>query len=207
MTKDQIIAELFFNFRIAKRLLEIDHPTCGCGKPSVGAHHTFDSNVKPAVAARCEEHWFEGKDPLRWAVRWDDWEEAEELDKAIKGSGGYITFGEQLRRLRRGRGLNQRDLAAQADIDFTYISKIENGQTPPPSEKTIQRLAQVLGDDEGTLIKLAGKIASCLTEAMQRNPLLSDLIHLLSVKPLSDETYRQLLQVVEMAEEVQATTS
>jgi HTH-type transcriptional regulator, competence development regulator len=195
MNKDTAIAELFFRFRIAKRLLQIDHPTCGCGKPSIGVHQTLGSEAKKIVDARCEDHWFTEKNPLRWAVRWDEMEDAAEMNSLEDETQMNTTFGQQLRTLRKERGLNQRDLAAQIDVDFSYISKIENGQMPPPSLQLIQRIAQVLEDDEHTLLNLAGKVPSGIAEAMHNNPLLTELIHLLSSKRLSDETYRQLLQI------------
>jgi transcriptional regulator with XRE-family HTH domain len=42
-----------------------------------------------------------------------------------------MTFGERLRQLRRERQMNQRALAERAGIDFTYLSKLENGRMAP----------------------------------------------------------------------------
>lgn len=75
------------------------------------------------------------------------------MDKAI-------SFGEQLRSLRREQHISQRDLASMVGVDHTYISKIESGQMPPPSKETIHRLAVALGTDEGQLAKLAGKVST-----------------------------------------------
>lgn len=69
-----------------------------------------------------------------------------------------MTFGERLHELRKHRRITQRDLAAQTGIDYTYISKIETGNTPPPSAATIHRMAEVLDTDEDELMVLAGKI-------------------------------------------------
>src|SRR5437773_2293126 len=80
MNKDTAIAELFFRFRYAKRLLEIDHPTCSCGKPSVGCHSALATATQRVVIARCEEHWQElTSSPLVWRVRWDEMEDAAEI--------------------------------------------------------------------------------------------------------------------------------
>ena len=43
-------------------------------------------------------------------------------------------FGVKLRELRTKAGMTQRELAGRVTIDFTYLSKIENGVMPPPSE-------------------------------------------------------------------------
>ena len=80
MTKDQIIAELFFRFRCAKRLLQIDHPICQfCGNPSVGCHTAYlETQI---IIGRCEEHWehVAGLSPILWRVRWDEMEDAKEI--------------------------------------------------------------------------------------------------------------------------------
>jgi len=69
-----------------------------------------------------------------------------------------MTFGEQVREWRIERKINQRDLAAKVGIDFTYLSKIENGKMPPPSEATIVKIARTLEKDADTLLRLASKV-------------------------------------------------
>lgn len=81
-----------------------------------------------------------------------------------------MTFGQRLRELRKGSGLSQRELAQRAGIDFTYLSKIENDRMPPPSEKTVRRLAEELGADADELTLLAGKIPSDIVETMRKSP-------------------------------------
>lgn len=61
-----------------------------------------------------------------------------------------MTFGERIRELRKANDLSQRDLADKVGINFTYLSKIENGKldfAQFPSEETIRNLAQALGAD------------------------------------------------------------
>jgi transcriptional regulator with XRE-family HTH domain len=53
------------------------------------------------------------------------------------------TIGERIRRLRRARGLRQRDLAA-AGISPAYASRIESGERTP-SPQVVQQLAHLLG--------------------------------------------------------------
>lgn len=78
-----------------------------------------------------------------------------------------MAFGEKIRDLRKARGLSQRDLAGRADIDFTYLSKIENGRMEPPSEEVIRRVARELGADADGLIVLAGKFPSDLARELR----------------------------------------
>ena len=80
-----------------------------------------------------------------------------------------LEFRAKLRELRVQAGMTQCQLAAKVNIDPTYLSKIENGVKPPPSEKVVLRLAHVLNVDKDELILLAGKIPSDVAE-MLRNP-------------------------------------
>jgi transcriptional regulator with XRE-family HTH domain len=54
------------------------------------------------------------------------------------------TFGDLIRRHRRAAGLSQKELAEQAGIDPTYLSKIENSVLVPPSVRVVARLAIAL---------------------------------------------------------------
>src|SRR5712692_1841038 len=59
--------------------------------------------------------------------------------------GPMEEFGVRIRALRRKSGLTQRALASAAGVDFTYLSKIENGRLEHlPSVKTIRQLAAAL---------------------------------------------------------------
>jgi transcriptional regulator with XRE-family HTH domain len=54
-----------------------------------------------------------------------------------------MPFHENLRTLRLARGLTQPALAEKADIEQSYLSKLENGRSRP-SEEVLARLAQAL---------------------------------------------------------------
>jgi len=76
-------------------------------------------------------------------------------------------FGARLRELRIQAGFTQRELADNVNIDFTYLSKIENGVLPPPSEKVILRLAEVLNADKDEFITLAGRIPADIAQILK----------------------------------------
>ncbi len=83
------------------------------------------------------------------------------------------TFGERLRELRRARGLNQRALADQVGVGFTYISRCETvtldfGQYP--SEDLIRWLKEALEADEDELLILAKKIPLVISERVLERP-------------------------------------
>ncbi len=78
--------------------------------------------------------------------------------------GTPMSFGKAIRDYRKQRGMSQRDLAEAAGIDFTYLSKIENNRTPPPSEDVIRAMAEALNVGADELIRSAGNVPSDLAE-------------------------------------------
>jgi len=76
-----------------------------------------------------------------------------------------VTFGQRLRELRKARGMTQRELAQKTAISYSYVSKLETGVMPPPRQKVILALAEVLGAnhaDTDELFGLARKMPSDL---------------------------------------------
>ena len=62
--------------------------------------------------------------------------------------------------MRDQHSMSQRELAEIIGIDFTYISKFENGHQDPPSEEIIIKMADVFGVNKYDLIICAGKTPS-----------------------------------------------
>jgi transcriptional regulator with XRE-family HTH domain len=62
-------------------------------------------------------------------------------------------FAANLRRLRHAKGLSQEDLAYEADVNRTYMSKIEKGGTWVGLE-IIGKLAAVLDVEPAEFLKL-----------------------------------------------------
>ena len=106
-----------------------------------------------------------------------------------------MKFGQHLRDLRKARGLSQRALASQVGIDFTYLSKIEQGHNAPPSETVILRMALVLKVDVNELLNLSGRVPPTLKAELQTNPLAVELVRILSERRLPDEVYQQMLDL------------
>jgi transcriptional regulator with XRE-family HTH domain len=105
-----------------------------------------------------------------------------------------MTFGSHIRGLRRERGLTQRDVAAAAGIDFSYISKLENDRLPhTPSAKTIAVLATVFGTNELELLQLAGK----LPPELARQPEAVAVLRAAGRRIPSPAGWRKLLDYVE----------
>lgn len=71
------------------------------------------------------------------------------------------SFGKSIRTARRNKGYSQRDLAALVEVDYTYLSKLENDRADyPPKEDVIRALAYHLGLDAEELSYLAGRITA-----------------------------------------------
>ena len=65
-------------------------------------------------------------------------------------------FAANLRRLRHIKGLSQEDLAYEADVNRTYMSKLEKGASYPGLE-IIGKLADVLEVEAAELLRLPTK--------------------------------------------------
>jgi transcriptional regulator with XRE-family HTH domain len=61
-------------------------------------------------------------------------------------------FAANLRRLRHAKGLSQESLAYEADVNRSYLSKVEKGETYVGLE-IIGKLASVLDIDPAELLK------------------------------------------------------
>ncbi len=62
-------------------------------------------------------------------------------------------IGENIKRLRQGKGLSQDRLSKLADISLNTVVKIELGANSNPTLETIQRLAQSLGVSIDKLVR------------------------------------------------------
>ena len=62
-------------------------------------------------------------------------------------------FAANLRRLRHAKGLSQEDLAYEADVNRSYMSRLEKGASYPGLE-IIGKLATVLGVEPAELLRL-----------------------------------------------------
>jgi transcriptional regulator with XRE-family HTH domain len=84
-----------------------------------------------------------------------------------------MIFGERLRTLRKAKGFTLRALAAKVDVNFTYLSKIENHKLDfgdYPGEGLIRKLAKVLKADEDELLLLAEKVPDAIRRRVIERP-------------------------------------
>lgn len=68
-------------------------------------------------------------------------------------------FGTTLKRLRKARQLTQAEVALAAEVDASYISKLETGAAAhTPSVATLQRISRALDADPIELAQAANKL-------------------------------------------------
>jgi len=114
---------------------------------------------------------------------------------------GYMTtFGacarEQREHLKsQDRRYSLRQVAHRLGIEPAYLSKIERGEFPPPSEKLIQEMAAELELDADMMLGLAGKVSSDLLKIIAERPkLMAGLIR--QLKDLPDDAVLKIVQEV-----------
>ena len=106
-----------------------------------------------------------------------------------------MQFGEKVRELRQAKNLTQRDLADKVKVNFTYISKIENGKLDfgdYPSDELIRKLAKALGANADELLLLAEKIPEQIKKRVMQRP---DAFR--KFAELDDEAINRLLEEID----------
>ena len=88
-----------------------------------------------------------------------------------------------------------RQVAGRVGVEPSYLSKVERGETAPPSEVKIQLLAKELGEDSDILLAMAGKVSSDLLELICKRPqLFAQLLR--ELKDMPDHAVLRLVREV-----------
>jgi transcriptional regulator with XRE-family HTH domain len=74
------------------------------------------------------------------------------------GTGQF--FGEALRELREQNGIGLREFATKVGMSAPYLSNVERGKVPPPSEERQCVIARELGQDQDQWLAKSGKVRS-----------------------------------------------
>jgi len=109
-------------------------------------------------------------------------------------------FGKYVRQRREGLakqdpGYSVRRVAARMGVEPSFLSKVERGLEPPPSEAKITALAEALGEDSDVLLALAGKVSRELQDVIMKRPqLFAQLIR--EMKNMPDHAVLSLVREV-----------
>ncbi|MBT7067750.1 MAG: helix-turn-helix transcriptional regulator [Verrucomicrobia bacterium] len=106
-------------------------------------------------------------------------------------------FGQYLRKrreelLKGSPDFTVRKVAGRLGIQPSYVSKVERCEVPPPSEATILRWAEELGEDPDVLLALAGKVSAELRDVIVKRPKVFAQL----LRELKDAPDHALLRVV-----------
>jgi HTH-type transcriptional regulator, competence development regulator len=111
-----------------------------------------------------------------------------------------MSFGDFIRQRREARraadaSFSLRRVATSIGVEPSYLSKIERGEQPPPSEETIVALARELEEDPDVLLALAGKVSKELQAIIRKRPqLFAQLIR--QLKNMPDHAVLRLVREV-----------
>ena len=100
-----------------------------------------------------------------------------------------MTYGAYIRRIREerrstDRSYSLRQVAKRVGVEPAYLSKIERGDSAPPSEVVTRKLAEELNEDVDVLLAMSGKVSTDLRDIILNRPaLFGDLIRQLRGMP------------------------
>lgn len=80
-----------------------------------------------------------------------------------------MNIGRKLKVLRNEQGIGIKKLAERVDVNYTYLSKIENNKANP-SKETIKRIAKYFNYDEDELLILSERLPSDIEKILRDHP-------------------------------------
>lgn len=86
------------------------------------------------------------------------------------------SIGQALKRARKNKSLSIKKVAPKVEINYTYLSKIENDHKLPSSD-LIEKLCELYGEDSEKMIALLGELPTDIQEILKTHgPEVFDLI-------------------------------
>ena len=109
--------------------------------------------------------------------------------------GQYLRKAREAKQEREGNAFSLRKVAERVGVEPSYLSKIERGLEPRPSEQTTRALAEALGEDPDALLAMAGKVSQDLQDIIRKRPrLFAELIR--ELKNMPDQSVLRLVREV-----------
>jgi len=89
-------------------------------------------------------------------------------------------FGETLRKTRVAKRITLRQLSTFTDKSIGYLSDIEQGRRRPPDLETVNKIEDLLGVEDGSLVNMASKLRKSIPQEFSslfyRHPKLSEAL-------------------------------
>lgn len=101
-----------------------------------------------------------------------------------------MSIGDEIRELRKKRGLSQRALARYADVSSAYIVQLEGGRRSSPSAQILKKLAKPLGVEHAYLLQRADILKGDIAISPRCAELMQDL------DELNTEDYEAVREVI-----------
>ncbi len=112
-----------------------------------------------------------------------------------------MEFGSRVRELRELEKVGLRKFAEKVGMSPTYLSKVERGDFPPPSEAKVKAIAEALGQDPDELLASAGRFPSELAGIIRQQPReMADFLR--AADGLTAEKMQQLVEQAKRLKEV-----
>jgi transcriptional regulator with XRE-family HTH domain len=108
-------------------------------------------------------------------------------------------FGEILRDSRISAGVGLRELARKIGKSPGYLSDVENGNVPPPSEAVILNIAAALGVGKEALLRAASKLDPEVSEYVAHEPRAADFLRMAKDKEFNNGDWDRLTQLAGIA--------
>jgi len=109
--------------------------------------------------------------------------------------GSFLRTTRERKQSLEGGAYSLRQVALRVGVEPSYLSKIERGLEPRPSEETTRKLALELGEDPDALLAMAGKVSADLQAIIRKRPrLFAQLIR--ELKNLPDHSVLRLVREV-----------
>jgi transcriptional regulator with XRE-family HTH domain len=109
------------------------------------------------------------------------------------------TFGTRLRRLRMEADIGLRELARRIGSSPGYLSDVEGGRVPPPSEALIIGMASALGVPSAHLLAAAKKVDPDVASYVAEQPGAADFLRMARNRRYSADDWERLRQLAEIS--------
>lgn len=109
------------------------------------------------------------------------------------------SFGNILRDLRLKAGVGLRELATRIHKSPGYLSDVELGQVPPPSEKMILDIADAIGVDKNILLFAAKKVDPEISEYVVDEPQAADFLRMAKNRKFDADDWERLQQLANLS--------
>jgi transcriptional regulator with XRE-family HTH domain len=108
-------------------------------------------------------------------------------------------FGQILRKRRIDSGLGLRELARLINKSPGYLSDVEKGHVPPPSEAVILDIAAALAIEKKDLLVAARKVDPEVSDYVAQKPEVADFLRMARDEEFEQEDWERITQLARIA--------